>query len=557
MKRSSLFLFVLIFILTGLAFGQSRPPFTHADTLRGTVTPWLAWWDVTFYDLYVAVNPKDSTIKGWNAITYKVTGKAMDMQIDLQKPLHIDKVVQDGQKLQYHKDGNAWFIKMKSNQLVGSHKKITIYYSGHPHVAKRPPWSGGVTWGKDKKGRPWIETTSQRIGASVWWPNKDYLGDEPDSMSINITVPDPLVDVSNGRLRKKTHHSNGTTTYSWIVDNPINNYDVAVEVGHYKHFSGIYWGEKGKLDLNYWVLDYNLQKAKKYFPPQVHKMLSAYEYWFGPYPFYKDSYKLVDASNTGMEHQSNIAYGNYYAYGYRGRDETGTGLGMKFDFIIVHESAHEWWGNSVTEKDIADMWLAESFANFAEGLYVDYIFGKKAGEAYTRGDRRNIRNKRPIIGQYGVNNEGSEDMYYKGGNMLLTIREIINNDSTFRHILRGIQKKYRHQTVTARQIEDYFIRQSGKNLDDVFDEYLHTTDVPVLQYYIRDGRLHYRWKAAIPHFSMPLKVHINKNKKWTFIKPTSDRWQAVRLHLKSLSDFKVDKNFYIKTDSVSVPSIKE
>jgi aminopeptidase N len=401
MKRSSLLLFLFVFILAGTTFGQSKPPFTHADTLRGFITPWRAWWNVTFYDLNVTVNPKDSTIKGWNAITYKVTGKAKDMQIDLQKPLHINKVVQDGKELKYTHDGNAWFIKMQSKQPIGSHMKITIYYSGHPHIAKRPPWSGGFSWNKDKKGRPWIETTAQAIGASIWWPNKDHLSDKTDSMSINITVPDPLVDVSNGRLTKKTHHSNGTTTYSWFVDNPINNYDVAIQIGHYKHFSGNYWGEKGKLDLNFWVQDYNLEKAKRYFPPQVHKMLSAYEYWFGPYPFYKDGYKLVDSHNTGMEHQSNIAYGNYYASGYRGRDVSGTGLGMKFDFIIVHESAHEWWGNSVTEKDLADMGIAESFANFAEGLYVDHTFEKKAGEEYIRGSRRNIRNKKPIIGKYG------------------------------------------------------------------------------------------------------------------------------------------------------------
>jgi len=535
---------------------QSSPPFTHADTLRGSITPQRAWWNVTYYDLHVAVHPEDSTISGRNAITYKVTNNARDMQIDLQEPLHIDKVVQDGEELQYHRDGSAYFISMKAKQPVGSQQQIIIQYSGHPHIAKRPPWQGGFSWDKDKKGRPWIETTSQGIGASVWWPNKDQWQDEPDSMGIAVTVPDPLVDVSNGRLREKTHHADGTTTYSWFVGNPINNYCAVVAIGNYRHFHGIYHGEKGNLDLDYWVLDYNLSKAKKYFPPQVHKMLSSFEYWFGPYPFYEDSYKLVDVASTGMEDQSNITYGNKYAYGYRGKDGSGTGWGMKFDFIIVHESAHQWWGNNVTATDIADMWIHESFANYAEALYVESQFGKQAGKAYTRGERRNIKNDKPIIGHYGVHNEGSGDMYYKGGNMLLTIREIINDDATFRDILRGIQKKYYHQTVTTQQIKDYFITRSGKNLDDVFDQYLRETDLPTLQYYIRNHRLHYRWKTSTKHFNMPLKVQLAEGK-WTFIKPTTDRWQTARLRIQSPKDFKVDKNFYIKTDSLSVPKIGE
>jgi len=554
--RRFILLSIMSFAFSIMVYGQASTSFTHADTLHGAVNPQRAWWDVTFYDLHLTVNPKDSTISGWNGITYKVTNDAKNMQIDLRKPLHIDRVTQDGQDLKFQRDGNAYFISMKAKQEIGTQKRIVVHYSGHPHVAKKPPWSGGFSWSRDKKGRPWIETTSQGIGASVWWPNKDQWKDEPDSMSINVTVPDPLVDVSNGRLRKKTRHSNGTTTYSWFVSNPINNYDVAVVIGNFKHFHGTYNGLKGKLDLDYWVLDYNLKKAEKYFPPQVHKMLKSFEYWFGPYPFYKDSYKLVDVISTGMEDQSNVTYGNHYAFGYRGRDESGTGYGLKFDFIIVHESAHQWWGNSVTASDIADMWIHESFANYAEALYVESQFGKKAGEAYTRGERRHIRNRKPIIGHYGVHDEGSGDMYYKGGNMLLMIREIINNDATFRNILHGIQKKYYHQTVTTQQIKDYFIAHSGKNLDDVFDEYLRETGIPTLQYYIRDHELHYRWNADLKHFNMPLKVQLSEGK-WTFIKPTSDRWQMARLHLKKPSDFKIDKNFYIKTDSISAPTIRE
>jgi len=554
-KFRSLVAALFIFFITSSAiFAQQT--FTHADTLRGSITPQRAWWNVTYYDLHVAVHPADSTIDGYNNMTYRVTGPEKEMQIDLQQPMQVDSMLQNGQHLRYTRDGNAFFVKMPGQLKEHSLHTISIYYHGKPKVAKNPPWQGGFVWTHDSLGHRWIATASQGIGASAWWPDKDQQKDEPDSMTMHITVPRPLIAISNGRLRDSTRHSNGTTTYTWHVSNPINNYDAVIYAGHYVNFTDTYHGEKGPLDLSYWVLKQHKKLAEKQFR-QVKPMLKCYEHWFGPYPFYKDGYKLVEAPYLGMENQSAIAYGNGFENGYHGEDLSGTGWGKKWDFIIIHESAHEWWGNSVTASDIADMWIHEGFASYAEALYTGCQYGEKAGKAYTRGTRKRIKNQRPVISHYGVHQEPPEDMYWKGANMLLTIREIINNDSTFRHILRGIQKKFYHQTVNTQQIKDYFTAHSGKNLDDVFDEYLRETEIPVLQYYIRNQRLHFRWKAAVNHFDMPLKVQLKKGK-WTFIHPTSDRWKTVKLPLHSHRGFKVDKNFYIKTDSVtSVPTIKK
>ncbi|MEJ2216007.1 MAG: M1 family metallopeptidase [Gemmatimonadota bacterium] len=541
-------LFLAVSMATTAAAQQQV--FTHADTLRGSLTaPERTWWDVTFYDLHVAVSPADSSIRGYNAITYRVAAPAHEMQIDLMTPLDVDSMVQDGQPVAFRRDGNAFFASLDEPQPVGASRTITVYYHGRPRVARRPPWDGGFTWAQDSLARPWIATTDQGLGASAWWPNKDTQADEPDSQRIAITVPDPLIDVSNGRLRSTTHNADGTTTYEWFVTEPINNYDVAVNAGYYTHFSDVHQGENGKLTLDYWPLSYHLEAAKRQFT-QVKSMLKCYEHWFGPYPWYPDGYKLIEAPHNGMEHQSGIAYGNGYANGYRGRDVSGTGLGMKFDFIIVHESAHEWFGNNITSKDLADMWVHESFANYAEGLYTECRWGKQAGAEYIIGSRRGIRNDRPIIPAYGVNAEGSGDMYYKGGSMLHTIRQIIGNDSTWRIILRGLNHTFWHQTVTGAQVEAYISDKAGIDLSKVFQQYLTTTMVPTLEYRIRGDTLAYRWTDVVPGFDMPVAVNVSDDG-YTAIRP-SEQWQTIRIHLKDPTDFKVDPDYYVVARNATV-----
>jgi aminopeptidase N len=474
-------------------------PFTHADTLRGSNNANRNWWDVLKYDITVKPDFTTKTISGKNTISAYLPMLVKDantkhtMQIDLQDPLIIDSVISynHGQeKVDFSKTSkNVWiisfdkmpfnptaFIYMKDNE---QHPNIyfTIYYHGTPKEAIKPPWDGGLIWKKDSLNRPWISVACQGLGASVWYPCKDIQSDEPDlGASVTLIVPDTLMAISNGRLISQGK-ADGLGTYTWNVKNPINNYDITFYIGKYSHWSEYYGGEKGSLTCDYWVLDYNLAKAKEQFK-QVPKMLKAFEYWYGPYPFYEDGYKLVEAPHLGMEHQSAVAYGNGFKNGYRGSDLSGTGQGLKWDFIIVHESGHEWFGNNITSKDIADMWIHESFTNYSETLFTDFWFGKPAGQEYVIGTRKRIKNDKPIIGKYGVNDEGSGDMYYKGGNMLNLIRLKMNNDLRFRAMLHGLNQTFYHQTVTTQQIEDYMTKFSGLDLKHLFDLYLRSTTPP-------------------------------------------------------------------------------
>ncbi|POY38794.1 peptidase M1 [Flavobacterium alvei] len=514
--------------------------FTRQDTLRGSITKERAWWDVKYYHLDVKVNPTDSTISGSNTIRYKVLKSYNRMQIDLQKPMEISKVTQDGKELKLERDENVFYINLVEPQNVGDIKEVVVFYGGKPKIAVNPPWDGGITWSKDKNGKPFIASTCQGLGASVWWPCKDHMYDEVDNMLISVNVPKNLTDVSNGRLQSIIDLKDGTKTFNWYVSNPINNYGVNINIGDYVSFSEVFKGEKGDLDCEYYVLRDDLEKAKIQFK-DVPRMLKAFEHWFGPYPFYEDSYKLVQAPYLGMEHQSCVTYGNGFQNGYLGRDLSGTGWGLKFDFIIIHESGHEWFANNITYKDIADMWIHESFTNYSESLFVEYYYGKEAGAEYVRGTRKGIKNDKPIIGQYDVNNEGSGDMYPKGGNMLHTLRQIVNDAPKWRTILRGLNSTFYHQTVTTKQIEDYLSKAVGLDLNPFFNQYLRAIRIPTFEYKFLKGKLSYRWTNCVPDFDMPVKVTINGKTKW--LKPQAE-WTNLPQTSKNLK-LEVDKDFYV------------
>ncbi|MFB9864573.1 M1 family metallopeptidase [Rufibacter immobilis] len=534
-------LFLFLCFSAFMARAQTKPTFTRQDTLRGSITPERAWWDLVHYDLRIKVNPQDSSMQGVNLVRYKVLKPQQTLQIDLQAPMHINQVVQNGQKLPVRQEGNAWFIQLKEQQSPGSLQTVEVHYDGKPQVSTNPPWSGGVTWKKDTKGNPFIATSVQGDGASLFWPCKDHMYDEPDSMIIRVNVPGHLTNVSNGRLRQVEQLADGTKTFHWAVVNPINNYGVNVNIGDYVHFSETYAGEKGPLDCNYYVLRDNLEKAKVQFK-DVPRMLKAFEHWFGPYPFYEDGFKLVEVPYLGMEHQSSVTYGNKYQNGYLGRDLSGTGWGLKFDFIIIHESGHEWFANNITYKDIADMWIHESFTAYSENLFVEYFYGKQAGSEYVIGTRKGIRNDRPIIGYYDVNHAGSGDMYNKGANMLHTLRQVVKNDKKWRNILRGLNKEFYHQTVTAAQIENYLSKQTGKDLSTFFNQYLRDVRIPVFEYRVNGNRLSYRWANSVSGFNLPVKVWLNGQEKW--LQPQTDTWQDTKL-ANGATDLKVDANFYV------------
>ncbi|HYK12089.1 MAG TPA: M1 family metallopeptidase [Gemmatimonadales bacterium] len=512
--------------------------YTRADTLRGSNGPARAWWDASFYDLHVLVNPADSSVRGWNGITYKVLKPAQDMQIDLQTPLVADSIIQDRKKLASRRDGNAFFVTLKAVQRVGETKTVTVYYHGQPgHDRPRNP---GFTWAHDSLGNLWIATSNELTGASIWWPLKDYAGDEPDSQRIAITVPDPLIDVSNGRLRSTTHHADQTTTYEWFVADPINTYDVAVNAGLYTHFSDTLQGEGGTLSLDFWPIAYHTDTARGQWK-QATPMLQCFEHWYGPYAWYKDGYKLIEQSYLGMEHQSGIAYGNKFMKGYLGRDLSGTGLGLSWDYIVIHESAHEWWGNNVSTNDAGDLWIHESLATYSEGIYTECQKGKTAGEAYIIGLRKAISNRYPIQGPHGVVGWYHNDIYMKGANVFNTLRQVVDDDARWRDILRGIQKTFWHQTVSGHQVETYIAQQAGIDLSRFFDQYLRTTKVPEFDYKVDGTTLSYRWSNVVPGFDMPIRVEI-PGSGTHLLKPTEE-WQTVPVA--SGGQPTVDENFYV------------
>ena len=544
MKRCiSLLLFFLIFC-NGLA---QQSNFSKQDTLRGSITPERVWWDLLHYSLDFKVSPSSKSIEGSNVIRYEVLSQNQLMQIDLQPPMEITSVLENNSNLNYNRDGNVYYIQLKKNQQIGAINEITIHFEGAPKINNNPPWDDGFTWEKDNNGTDFIATSCQGGGSSIWWPSKDHMYDEPDQgIELSITAPKHLISVANGRLIQTKENTNKTKTFSWKVVHPINNYGVNINIGDYVHFSEKYKGKKGVLNCDYYVLSYNLEKAKKQFK-EVSRTLEAFEHWFGPYPFYEDSYKLVEVPYLGMEHQSSVTYGNGYQNGYKGIDLSGTGWGLKFDFIIVHESGHEWFANNITNVDVADMWIHESFTAYSENLFLDYHFGTVASNAYVTGTRKKILNDKPIIGNYNVNNSGSGDMYYKGANMLHTLRQIINNDEKWRSILVGLNKDFYHQTVTTQQIEDYIDKYFKVDLKPFFEQYLRTIKIPTLDYKLENNKLSYRWSNVVDGFSIPVNVFINSTSQW--IRPTN-RWKKFSSDNKIFT-FSVDNNFYIEVENKS------
>ena len=590
----------------GIAASQNLFPkgetIKSEDSLKGSNTPYRDFWDVKKYELSVEPNFEKKTVSGSNTISFEITKdiKNPTFQIDLQQPMEYQFI---GLKKCFtpKRKGDFIFIETKKSFKKGEKYTFNIQFSGNPKVAKKAPWDGGWVFSKDQNGNPFMSVAQEGIGVSLWLPTKDLWSDEPDQgIVMKIITPKDLVGVGNGRLIKQTQEKdkkgnpfmsvaqegdgvslwlpskdlwsdepdqgivmkiitpkdlvgvgNGRlikqtqekdkNTFTWEVKNTINPYSIVPNVGKYVNFKDSFDGEKGKLDLDYWVLDYQLEKAKKQFQ-QVKPMMQAFEYWFGAYPFYEDSYKLVESPYLGMEHQSNVAYGNHYENGYLGRDLSGTGVGLNWDFIIIHESGHEWFANNITAKDQADMWIHESFTAYSETLFTEKYMDKNAAETYVRGTRQAVQNDIPIIGKYGIRNEGSGDMYYKGANMLHTIRQVINDDKKFIQILRGLNKDFYHQTVTTQQIENYISTKSGIDFSSVFDQYLRTTKIPTLEYSQTGNQLKFRYQNSVKNLKLPIRINGNQE-----ISPT-EAWQTITL--KTDAPLKFDSNYYINYSSL-------
>ncbi|MBP7173932.1 MAG: M1 family metallopeptidase [Cloacibacterium sp.] len=513
--------------------------FTKKDTLLGSNTAYRNFWDVKKYDISIEPNYQLKSIKGSNKISFSITKDAVNptFQIDLQQPMAINNLSADFEIESKKTEDNFVFIKTKKHFKKGENYTMTIDFEGNPTIAQNAPWDGGWVFARDYRGNPWMSVACEGIGASVWLPIKDMWSDEPDhGATLTIITPKDLVGVGNGKLiSQKTEQDKNI--FVWEVKNTINSYNIIPYIGKYVRFSDEYQGEKGKLTLDYWVLEPNLEKAKKHFQ-QVQPMLKSFEYWFGPYPFYEDGYKIVESPYLGMEHQSNIAYGNRYRNGYLGSDLSGTGVGLNWDFIIIHESGHEWFGNSITAKEKADMWIHESFTNYSETLFTESFMDKNSANQYLIGSRKNIKNDIPVIGHYGVAKSGSGDMYYKGASMLHTIRQVMNNDEKFRQILRGLNKDFYHQIVTTKQVEDYINQKSGINFSSLFNQYLRTTDIPQLEYQQKGKQLKFRWNKTVAHFTLPVRLQSHAQS----ISPTKN-WQTITL--KDDKEVVFDENYYI------------
>lgn len=512
--------------------------FSKQDTLKGSDTSFRNFWDVKKYEIDVEPDFSKKYISGKNTIQFQITKDVENplFQIDLQQPMDF-KVKDLPEGFHVKRDGDFIFIQSNKSYKKNDKDTFTIEFFGNPKIAQRAPWDGGWVFVEDDKGNPWISVAQEGDGASLWLPIKDIWSDEPDEgIILKIITPEDLVGVGNGRLLS-TEKKENKKIWTWEVKNPINAYSIVPTIGDFVHFNDQFMGEKGSLDLDYWVLKGNLSKAQKQFQ-QVKPMLNALEYWFGPYPFYEDSYKIVETPYLGMEHQSNVAYGNQYENGYLGRDLSGTGVGLHWDFIIVHESGHEWFANNITAKDQADMWIHESFTSYSETLFTEKFMDKKSADLYVQGTRQNILNDKPIIGKYGVRNEGSGDMYYKGANMLHTIRQVIGDDEKFRTILRGLNRDFYHQTVTAQQIESYITEKSGIDFSTVFNQYLRTTNIPVLAYYFKKNKLYYCWQNVENGFTMPVKLN-----DYT-LNPSATRWNKIKL--KKNSELEWNKNYFIQ-----------
>lgn len=521
-----------------------KPTYTKADTLRGMLTPLRTCYDINYYHLDVKIDIDNETVNGSNEFAFTATQDFTKLQFDLFENLKIEKIIYKDAEVPFTREFGAVFVTFPKVIKKGTKDRFTVFYGGSPRVARNPPWDGGFIFKKDKGGNPFVSVACQGLGASVWWPNKDHQSDEVDSMLISISVPKDLDEISNGRLRSIVDKGDGYRQHNWFVANPINNYTVSFYIGKYAHWTDTFNGENGPLSIDYWSLKEDSAVARPHWDADVKPMLAAFEHWFGPYPWYNDGYKLVQAPHLGMEHQSAVAYGNQFKKGYLGRDLSGTGLGLKWDFITVHESGHEWFGNNITTKDLADMWVHEGFTNYSETLFTEYTQGKKAGETYVIGIRKGIANDIPIIAPYNVNKEGSGDMYPKGANLIHTIRQLVNNDEKFRQILRGLNKTFYHSTTTSAAVEAYIAKQSGLKLDKVFDQYLRYTKIPVLEYKIANGTVQYRWITDVKGFDMPVKVSL-KADTYTLVYPTNE-WKSSKVDASITADtFKAEPNFYV------------
>jgi aminopeptidase N len=533
-----LFVFTLLFTI----FQTNAQNFTRRDSLQGGMRFERSCYDVQHYDLNIKINPEEKSIVGYNEVTFDVLQDTKKIQLDLFENMNIDSIVFNKKKLTYKRDNDAVFINFTTELAQNSSQKLRFYYSGKPLIAKNAPWDGGFVFKKDKNGKDFIGVAVQGTGASLWYPVKDSQTDEPDKgATIKVAVPNGLMNVSNGRFKGSEDLKNGYTRWDWEVVNPINTYSITVNIADYVHIHDNLNG----LDLDYYVLRENEEIAKVHFEADVKPMMNCFQQKFGQYPFYEDGYKLVETPYLGMEHQSAVAYGNRYKKGYMGRDLSGTGIGLSFDFITIHETGHEWFGNSITSKDIADMWIHEAFTTYSESVFLECTKGYDEAQKYINGQSKNVQNDKPVIGFYGVNKEGSGDMYYKGALMLNTLRHITNNDSKWWGMLLKYSNTYKKKIIDTKTVIDFFSQELGHDMTPFFNQYLKHTTIPILVLKKHKNQFKYKWQTDEPNFEMPIELEINGKRQRVLV---TNEFQISPIPVVSIPDeikVRTDK-YYIK-----------
>lgn len=537
-------------LITQILFSQN---FTKRDSLQGGLPFERTCFDVRSYLLDIDVDINEKYISGVNLISFTTVENTKRIQLDLFENMKVDSIVfvkvsypeLKRIKLKYEREFDAIFVDFPDELKKREDHSILFYYSGKPKEAKNAPWDGGFVWKKDSNGKPFVGVAVQGTGASLWYPCKDSQSDEPEEgIIVSVKLPnDDLVAVSNGRLMGNKHRKDNQ--WVWEVKNPINNYNITLNIGDYVNSSD----KLEDLDIDYWVLRENEEKARKHFEDDVKPMLECFQQKFGDYPFPQDGYKLVETPYLGMEHQSAVAYGNEYKKGYLGTDISGSGVGMLFDFIIIHETGHEWFGNSITSKDIADMWIHEGFTTYSEAVYVECRWGYDKAMQYINGQSRAVANRKPIVGQFGVNfKTGNGDMYYKGALMLNTIRHIVNDDEKWWKLILDYSNHFKHQIIEAKDVIDFFTKESGINLKPVFEQYLYYPNLPELQIRPVKNGFTYAWKTDVKDFEMPVEITLNG--KEVRLKPTN-KPQVYKL--KKGKEILIDvtlKKFYVTADFI-------
>ena len=483
---------------------EPYPKPTPRAKLLGELTAPRTCYDVTFYELNIDIDLDNRMIAGYVDFYAWAVNEFTELQFDLAKNMVLDEVNYKGRSLTYTREEDAVFVTFPAVQ-AGTQFQFRVTYHGKPAEAKKPPWDGGFVWEKDKAGRDFVGVACEGDGASLWWPCKDHPTEEPDSMAINITVPSDIMCVANGRLREKVE-TDVKTTYKWFVTKPINNYNVSVNIANYAVIADTIHSVTGIQPVTYYVLDYNETVAREHFK-EARAMMRSLEKFFGPFPWWEDGYKLVETPYLGMEHQTAVAYGNDFKTYERG---IRTIYGY-MDYIILHETAHEWWGNNITACDGADVWLHEGFAVYSEVLYVEDQLGYPMSIHYLLELRRGIQNRRAIVGPRGEYYWGFEDAYNKGAWILHTLRSVLDDDAMFFGILKGFQQEFAAQIVCTEDLVEYINNATVKDFTPFFDQYIFDRRPPTLEYSLTKDKLLYRYTGILPEFSMPVNVLVNKD----------------------------------------------